>query len=305
MLPKTQIQPVKTYLLQLQKNICTTLEQEDGSTAFTQDAWQKPELQGGGLTCAMENGAVIEKAAVNFSHVTGRHLPSSATQLRSELAHAQFEALGVSLIIHPRNPYAPTTHANIRLFTAKTEKGDSIWWFGGGFDLTPYYGFVEDCQHFHQMAKNACDPFGPEVYPQYKQWADDYFYLPHRNESRGIGGLFFDDLNTWKFDRCFDFIQSVGNHFLLAYQPILNRRKSTPYGERERNFQLYRRGRYVEFNLIYDRGTQFGLKFGGRVESILASLPPLVSWQYNWQPEPNTPEAELTEQFLKPTHWLG
>lgn len=304
MLSQDQIQAVKAYLLKLQEKICSTLEKEDGSTQFSKDVWEKQELQGGGLTCALENGTVIEKAAVNFSHVAGKNLPQSATELRPELANAPFEALGVSLIVHPRNPYAPTTHANVRLFTANTLEGDSLWWFGGGFDLTPYYGFVEDCQHFHITAKNACDPFGSEVYTHYKKWADDYFYLKHRNEQRGIGGIFFDDLNDWGFERCFEFLKSVGDHFLPAYQPILNRRKDLIYGERERAFQLYRRGRYVEFNLIYDRGTQFGLKFGGRVESILASLPPVVNWRYNWQPEPNTPEAELMEKFLRPRDWI-
>lgn len=305
MISQNQILSVKTYLLNLQNKICTSLEKEDASTLFSKDVWEKPDLQGGGITCALENGSVIEKAAVNFSHVGGKSLPESATALRPELVNAQFEALGLSLIIHPRNPYAPTTHANIRLFSAVTAENESIWWFGGGFDLTPYYGFEEDCQHFHQEAKNACDPFGADIYPHYKKWADDYFYLKHRNEPRGIGGIFFDDLNAWEFERCFEFLRSVGDHFLPAYQPILNRRKHWPYGERERAFQLYRRGRYVEFNLIYDRGTQFGLKFGGRVESILASLPPLVSWHYNWQPEPNSPEAELTKRFLKPTDWLN
>lgn len=301
-----QIQAVKTYLLSLQKQIYSILEDEEQGKTLTHDHWNKDKsnLQGEGLSCILENGEVIEKAAINFSHVFGESLPASATALRAELANTPFEALGISLIIHPRNPYVPTTHANLRLFTAKSANGASTWWFGGGFDLTPYYGFMEDCQHFHKMAKAACDPFGSDVYANYKKWADDYFYIKHRDEHRGIGGIFFDDLNIWGFERCFEFIKSVGEHFILAYQPILNRRKQLPYGERERNFQLYRRGRYVEFNLIYDRGTLFGLKSGGRIESILASLPPLVSWLYHFQPEPETPEAQLKEQFLKPRDWV-
>ena len=247
--------------------------------------------------------SVIEKGGVNFSHVYGGKLPPSATAHRPELAGRSFQAMGVSLVIHPKNPYAPTSHANVRIFVAEKEGEVPVWWVGGGFDLTPYYGFVEDCQEWHSTAKAICEPFGAEVYPKYKKWCDDYFYLKHRQEPRGIGGLFFDDLNEWGFDRCFDFIKAVGMGFINAYQPILARRKNTPYGERERNFQLYRRGRYVEFNLVYDRGTIFGLQTGGRTESILMSLPNLVAWHYDYQAETDSVESRFVQDFLSAREW--
>ena len=252
----------------------------------------------------LNDGDIIEQGGVNFSHVRGTSMPASATANRPDLAGRSFEAIGVSLVIHPRNPYAPTCHANVRFFIAEKEGEEPIWWFGGGYDLTPYYGFQEDVIHWHQTAKKACDPFGLSTYQKYKKWCDEYFYLKHRDETRGVGGLFFDDLNEGGFEHCFNFLQSIGNSFLKAYLPILERRKDTPFGERERDFQLYRRGRYVEFNLVYDRGTLFGLQSGGRTESILMSLPPLVKWRYNWQPEPETDEAMLYDVFLKPQDWL-
>lgn len=290
---------IKNYLLNLQQNICIAIENEDGSKKFIEDNWQHAQ-GGGGKTCVFENGKIIEKGGVNFSHVFGNKLPPSASAQRPELIDKNFQALGISLVIHPRNPYVPTTHMNLRFFCAE----NNIWWFGGGFDLTPYYAFEEDCKHWHQIAKAACDPFGTELYTQFKKWCDNYFYIKHRNEPRGIGGLFFDDLNQWEFEKCFAFIKSVGDHFLKAYLPILQKRKNTPYGERERDFQCYRRGRYAEFNLVYDRGTLFGLQSGGRTESILMSLPPEVKWRYDWQPEPNTPEAELYKKFLMPREWI-
>ncbi|MEW8138794.1 MAG: oxygen-dependent coproporphyrinogen oxidase [Candidatus Thiodiazotropha endolucinida] len=300
-------QQVKEYLLQLQQTICCALEEEDGKARFFQDSWQREpgaHLGGGGISAVLQEGEVFEQAGVNFSHVTGDQLPGSATAHRPELAGRAFEAMGVSLVIHPNNPYVPTSHANIRFFIAEKADQAPVWWFGGGFDLTPYYGNDEDCRHWHKMANLACRPFGEDVYAKYKAWCDDYFYLKHRQEPRGIGGLFFDDLNEWGFEKCFDFMQSVGDHYLLAYMPIVKRRRNTEYGERERNFQLYRRGRYVEFNLVYDRGTLFGLQSGGRTESILMSLPPLVRWQYNWQPEPGSAEALLYDRYLKPREWL-
>jgi coproporphyrinogen III oxidase len=297
-------QAVKDYLLSLQDRFARILEQEDGDTKFHIDTWDRPQ-GGGGKTYAMENGPVVERAGVNFSHVYGDNLPPSASAQRPELAGRSFQALGLSTIVHPRNPYAPTCHANLRLFVAETPGETPIWWFGGGFDLTPFYGFDEDCIFWHQQAQAACAPFGDEVYAHYKKWADNYFYLPHRQEPRGIGGLFFDDLNAWGFDACFDFIRNVGEHFLCAYQPILNRRKNIPYEERQRDFQCYRRGRYVEFNLVYDRGTLFGLQSGGRTESILISLPTPVHFRYNWQPEPGSEEASLYEHFLHPHDWAN
>ena len=293
---------VKSYLLDLQDRICAALEAEDGTGRFREDSWERPE-GGGGRSRVLTDGAVLEQAGVGFSHVHGPGLPPSATAQRPELAGRSFEALGVSLVFHPRNPYIPTTHMNVRFFQADKPGAEPVWWFGGGFDLTPYYGFEEDAVHWHRTARTACEPFGPEVYPRFKTWCDDYFYLKHRGEPRGIGGLFFDDLNAGGFERCFALQQSVGDHFLSAYLPILRRRKDTPYGERERDFQLYRRGRYVEFNLVWDRGTLFGLQTGGRTESILMSLPPLVRWRYNWQPEPGSPEARLSEEFLRPRDW--
>ena len=299
------ITAVRDYLLSLQDNICQQLEMVDVQEKFVEDAWERTDgLAGGGRTRVLNDGAVFEQGGVNFSHVRGTRMPASATANRPELAGRRFEAIGVSLVIHPKNPYAPTSHTNVRFFIAEKEGEEPIWWFGGGYDLTPYYGFEEDAIHWHQTAKNACDPFGDDVYPKLKTWCDDYFYLKHRDETRGAGGLFFDDLNEGGFEHCFAFLQSVGNSYIDAYVPIVKRRKDTSYGERERDFQLYRRGRYVEFNLVYDRGTLFGLQSGGRTESILMSLPPLVKWRYNWQPEPGTDEAKLYEVFLKPQDWL-
>jgi coproporphyrinogen III oxidase len=295
---------VSNYLLTLQQDICQQLEKADGQAQFFEDAWSRPQ-GGAGLTCVMSQGAVIEKCGVNYSHVFGEHLPKAATAQRFNLVDKPFQAMGLSVIIHPRNPYAPTSHFNLRFFLAEQGQEAPIWWFGGGYDLTPYYGFEEDCIHWHRSAREACEPFGAEVYPKFKQQADDYFYLPHRQEHRGIGGLFFDDLNHWGFDRCFEFVQSMSAHFLPAYLPILKKRCNMPYGERERAFQCYRRGRYVEFNLVYDRGTLFGLQFGGRTESILVSLPPEVHWLYNWHPEIGSPEARLGEDFLQPKDWAA
>lgn len=302
-LPHNAIEQVKTYLLQLQHSICTSLEELDGKARFMEDSWDRPG-GGGGKTRVITNGAVFSKGGVNFSHVSGEKLPASATAHRPELAGRHFNALGVSLVMHPDNPYVPTTHANVRFFIAEKEGEVPIWWFGGGFDLTPYYGFVEDCQFWHQTAKEACDPFGLSIYPTFKKWCDDYFYLKHRNEARGIGGLFFDDFNEMNFEHSFSFMQSIGNHFIKAYAPIVSRRKSYPFNAREKAFQHYRRGRYVEFNLIYDRGTLFGLQSGGRTESILMSLPPEVSWQYNWQPEEHSEEAKLYSDFLPAKDWV-
>ncbi|MFC1702120.1 oxygen-dependent coproporphyrinogen oxidase [Pseudomonadota bacterium] len=299
------IERVKTYLLGLQDSICRGLEKEDGKGRFEEDLWQR-EAGGGGRTRVLANGEVFEQAGVNFSHVFGKRLPPSATAARPELEGRDFQALGISLVIHPRNPYVPTSHANVRFFIASKPgaEDDSIWWFGGGYDLTPYYPNMEDVIHWHTTARETCQPFGNDVYPRYKKWCDDYFYLKHRNETRGVGGLFFDDLNEWGFERCFKFIQTIGNSYLPAYLPIVERRKQAEYSDRERDFQLYRRGRYVEFNLVYDRGTLFGLQSGGRTESILMSLPPLVSWRYNYQPEAGSAEAELY-RYLKPTDWLA
>ncbi len=300
---KPDIGAVKDYLLKLQDTICSELAAEDGATDFFEDNWDREQGGGGGRTRVLTDGAVFEQAGVNFSHVSGAQLPASATAHRPELAGRDFQAMGVSLVIHPKNPYIPTSHANVRFFLAEKEGEDPIWWFGGGFDLTPYYGFEDDAIHWHQTAKAACVPFGDDVYPRYKKWCDEYFFLKHRGEPRGVGGLFFDDLNEGGFDKCFDFFKSVGDHFVPAYRPIVARRKNEEYGERERDFQLYRRGRYVEFNLVYDRGTLFGLQTGGRTESILMSLPPLVKWRYNWAPEAGSPEAKLYDVFLKPRDW--
>ncbi|MEJ2508253.1 MAG: oxygen-dependent coproporphyrinogen oxidase [Gammaproteobacteria bacterium] len=299
------VQAVKAYLLDLQDRICSALEAEDGQATFAEDAWEREAGGGGGRSRVMAGGAVFEQAGINFSHVHGPGLPASATAHRPELAGRSFEALGVSLVIHPHNPYVPTSHANVRFFNAEKPDADPVWWFGGGFDLTPYYAEQEDVVHWHRTAKAACDPFGEDVYPRYKHWCDEYFFIKHRNEPRGVGGLFFDDLNEWGFERSFEFMRSVGDHYIPAYLPIVQRRREIEYGERERDFQLYRRGRYVEFNLVYDRGTLFGLQTGGRTESILMSLPPLVKWRYNWSPEPGTPEARLYEYYLKPRDWLA
>ncbi len=298
------ISAVKSYLQDLQETICTKISALDGKADFSRDHWQR-EGGGGGQTRVLSKGAAFEQAGIGFSHVFGNKLPPSATKARPELAGRGFEALGVSLVFHPENPYIPTTHANVRFFAAEKPDGEPVWWFGGGFDLTPYYPFMEDVVSWHQQARAACEPFGAEVYPNFKKWCDEYFYLPHRQETRGVGGLFFDDLHEWDFDTCFAFLKSVGDNFLEAYVPIVERRAGTPYGDRERQFQLYRRGRYVEFNLVYDRGTLFGLQSGGRTESILMSLPPLVRWEYGHTPEAGSPEAELTEHYLKPTDWLA
>ncbi|UGA54765.1 oxygen-dependent coproporphyrinogen oxidase [Vibrio sp. VB16] len=294
---------VKSFLLGLQDNICRQVEQADGGATFEEDAWKR-EQGGGGRTRVLRNGAVFEQGGVNFSHVYGEKMPASATAHRPELAGRKFEAMGVSLVIHPKNPYIPTSHANVRFFIAEKEGEDPIWWFGGGFDLTPFYPFEEDCIQWHQKAKSICEAFGQDVYAEHKKWCDDYFYLPHRDETRGIGGLFFDDLNRWEFDKCFSYIQAVGEGFTCAYLPIVNKRKLMEYGDRERQFQLYRRGRYVEFNLVYDRGTLFGLQSGGRTESILMSMPPLVRWEYDFQPEANSAEARLYREYLKPKEWV-
>lgn len=294
---------VKAFLIDLQNRICAGLQALDGQAAFAADSWTRAE-GGGGTSRVLTQGAVFEQAGVNFSHVTGAAMPASATAHRPELAGRSFEAMGVSLVIHPNNPYIPTTHANVRFFIAQKEGADPVWWFGGGFDLTPYYPFEEDVREWHQTSKDICAPFGDEVYPKYKKWCDEYFFLPHRNETRGVGGLFFDDLNQDGFEQSFSFMQAVGNGFLTAYAPIVERRKETEFGERERQFQLYRRGRYVEFNLVYDRGTLFGLQTGGRTESILMSMPPLVRWQYAYTPEAGSPEADLYDNYLKPRDWV-
>lgn len=294
---------VKEFLLALQDQICQQLAAADGKTEFSEDSWQR-EAGGGGRSRVLLDGAVFEQAGVNFSHVYGNDMPASATAHRPELAGRSFEAMGVSLVIHPHSPYVPTSHANVRFFIAEKPGADPIWWFGGGFDLTPYYGFTEDAVHWHQTAKDICQPFGDDVFPRYKKWCDDYFYLRHRDEQRGIGGLFFDDLNSPDFEHCFAFTRAVGYGFTQAYLPIVERRKSLPWGEREREFQLYRRGRYVEFNLVWDRGTLFGLQTGGRTESILMSMPPRVRWEYNYQPQPGSPEAELYQHFLPVKDWV-
>lgn len=298
-----QLEDVKTFLQQLQSHICATLEAEETGATFAADTWQRPE-GGGGITRILANGDVFEKAGVGFSHVFGRELPPSAAANRPELAGRQWQAMGVSLVIHPRNPYVPTSHANVRLFVAEAPGEEPIWWFGGGFDLTPYYGFDEDGEHWHRTARELCLPFGETVYPNFKEWCDRYFYLPHRKEPRGIGGLFYDDLHEWGFDTCFQFMQAVGQGYLDAYLPIVQRRKGMTYSERERAWQAYRRGRYVEFNLLQDRGTIFGLQSGGRTESILMSLPPKVEWHYNHQPIPGSAEARLMEHTLQRKDWL-
>ena len=293
---------VGEYLANLQNLIVAQLEQIDGKS-FRRDKWSRPE-GGGGTSCILEDGNVLERGGVAFSHVTGDRMPPSATAHRPELAGRRWEALGVSLVLHPRNPYAPTAHANVRMFVAMKDRETPVFWFGGSMDMTPYYGFEEDAVHFHQTCKNSLAPFGDDLYPRFKKWCDEYFFLKHRNEQRGIGGIFFDDLSEPDFDTAFAIQRSVGDHFLQAYIPILERRKDTPYAERERDFQLYRRGRYVEFNLVIDRGTIFGLQTQGRTESILLSMPPLVKWRYDWHPEKGTPEARLYENFLVPRDWV-
>ena len=302
-----QIVTVRNYLLNLQDNICAALTKVDGSE-FTEDAWQHQGSalihSGDGRTRVMADSVVIEKGGVNFSHVKGSNLPPSASAKRPELAGKAFEAMGVSLVIHPNNPFAPTSHMNVRFFVAGAETDNPIWWFGGGFDLTPYYGFDEDAKHWHQTAKEACEPFGKDVYAEYKKWCDDYFYLKHRDEQRGIGGLFFDDLNEPNFELSFAQMQSVGDHFVPAYVPILEKRKDLDFSAEQRDWQLYRRGRYVEFNLVFDRGTLFGLQSGGRTESILMSLPPLVKWEYQREIAPDSFEEKLMNVYLKPQDWI-
>lgn len=297
------IPSLKNYLLSLQSRLCDMLAQEDGSASFIIDPWSHQE-GGGGISRVLSGGPILEKAGVNFSHVSGSALPTAATNKRPDFKDAAFQALGVSVVIHPRNPYVPTAHFNVRCIFVEKEDKTLAWWFGGGFDLTPYYGFDEDCLHWHQMAKQACDPFGENLYPKYKKWADEYFFLKHRNEPRGIGGIFFDDLNCWSFDQCFAFMQSVSEHFIKAYQPIIARRKHHAYGDREREFQWFRRGRYVEFNLLYDRGTLFGLQSGGRTESILMSLPPHVTWHYNYPVLAGSDEEKLYQVYLKQNTWI-
>jgi len=336
---KPDLQVVESYLLDLQQRLCAAFEHEDGAARFREDRWQRPDgggrsqhpadsrdvqgrtsvarsrkleatdigtsVYGSGRTRVISDGAVLEHGGVNFSHVHGTSLPPAATAQRPELAGRSFQALGVSVVIHPRSPYVPTSHCNVRFFQAEKPGAEPVWWIGGGFDLTPYFGFDEDCVHWHREAKAACDPFGADYYARFKKWCDEYFFIKHRQEPRGIGGLFFDDLNDGGFEHCFGFLRSVGDRYLRAYLPIVQRRKALAYGEREREFQLYRRGRYVEFNLVYDRGTLFGLQSGGRTESILMSLPPRVAWRYDWRPEPGSPEARLTEHYLKPRDWLA
>ncbi len=300
-------EPVRAYLLDLQQRITTGIADLDGQGQFLSDAWEKPTgetLQGNGITKIMEQGAVFERAGCGFSHVTGPKLPPSATQHRPELSGSAFEAMGVSLVFHPRNPYVPTVHMNVRALLAKPEKGEPVAWFGGGMDLTPYYGFEEDAVHFHSTCKNALQPFGDQLYPRFKTWCDDYFFLKHRQEPRGIGGIFYDDFAELGFDKSFEMMKSVGNHLLPAYLPIVQKRQHMAYGERERDHQLYRRGRYVEFNLVWDRGTHFGLQSGGRTESILLSMPSLVSWSYQHKPELGSPEERLTSYFLQARDWV-
>ena len=299
---EADIQAVKNYFLSLQDTICSGLEKLDGGAGFVEDSWQRPE-GGGGRSRVITEGKVFEKGGVNFSHVFGESMPKSATAHRPQLAGRSFQAMGVSLVMHPENPYVPTSHANVRFFVAEKPGEEPVWWFGGGYDLTPYYPFEEDCVAWHQSAKVACEPFGEDIYPRFKQWCDEYFYLQHRDEARGVGGLFFDDFNEWDFASSFDFLRSVGDSYLPAYSAIVEKRKDTAYGDRQRQFQLYRRGRYVEFNLVYDRGTLFGLQSGGRTESILMSLPPLVRWDYDWQPEVGSEEEKLAG-FLQVKDWV-
>jgi len=299
------VSSVRDYFTGLQARIVAALEAIDGQP-FRRDEWTRPE-GGGGIARLIEEGGVLERGGVNFSHVRGERLPPSASAGRGEIAGRAWEAMGVSLVVHPRNPYAPTAHLNVRMFVAHApgSGADDVWWFGGGMDLTPYYGYAEDAVHFHRVCRDALAPFGADAHPAYKRWCDEYFYLKHRREPRGVGGIFYDDLNAGGFERCFALTRSVGDHFLDAYAPILQRRKDTPYGERERDFQAYRRGRYVEFNLVWDRGTLFGLQSNGRTEAILMSLPPVVKWRYDWKPAPDTPEARLYSEFLVAKDWLA
>lgn len=299
------IEQVEKYLLNLQNDICEEFGGLDTKSSFDKDVWEREDGRGSGITRVITNGSLFEKGGVNFSIISGDNMPKSATELRPELAGRKFTALGISLVLHPENPFIPTTHANVRFFIAENEEEEPLWWFGGGFDLTPYYGFEEDAIHWHKIANKACEPFGEKVYEKYKKWCDDYFYLSHRDEQRGIGGLFFDDLNEGGFDSCFEFMKSIGNHFVEAYKPIVLKRQETPYNEKQKDFQLYRRGRYVEFNLVQDRGTLFGLQSGGRTESILMSLPPKVKWIYQFNISPNSEEEKLTNYYLKPRDWIS
>jgi coproporphyrinogen III oxidase len=296
------IAPVRDYFTGLQDRIIAELEAAEGQP-FLRDAWDRPQ-GGGGISRLIEDGKLFERGGVNFSHVKGEQMPASATAHRPELAGRRWEAMGVSLVLHPRNPYCPTSHMNVRFFIAEKEGEEPVWWFGGGMDLTPYYGFVEDAEHFHRTCRDTLAPFGSDVHARYKKWCDDYFFLKHRNEARGVGGVFFDDLSEGGFDRCFTLTRAVGNSFTAAYLPIIERRREMPFGERERDFQAYRRGRYVEFNLVWDRGTLFGLQSGGRTESILMSLPPIVKWRYSWQPQPGSAEDKLYTDFLPPRDWV-
>ena len=300
---KPEIDEVIAYLKSLQNSICSTLTELNGGESFVEDRWDHAN-GGGGISRAFGKGPIFEKGGVNFSHVKGDSLPPSASAGRGEIGGKPFEATGVSLVLHPDNPYIPTCHMNVRLFVANPHSDQPDWWFGGGYDLTPYYGFEEDCRHWHQMASDACEPLGEGYYDKFKKWCDEYFFLKHRNEPRGIGGIFFDDLNEFGFDRSFEFMRSVGDSFIKAYEPIVERRRSHTYGEREKQFQCYRRGRYVEFNLVYDRGTIFGLHSGGRTESILMSMPPVVNWGYNWRPDPDSREQALMDTYLTPRNWL-
>jgi coproporphyrinogen III oxidase len=302
MTDRVDLDRVDVYLRELQERLCAAFEAEDGRGRFHEDAWERAG-GGGGRTRVLRDGALFEQAGVNYSQVWGDALPAAATLARPQLQGRSFRAGGVSLVLHPHNPYVPTLHANVRMLVAELAGTEPVWWFGGGFDLTPYYGFVEDAVEWHRNARAACADFGPDVYERFKKWCDEYFYLPHRLETRGVGGLFFDDLNEWGFERSFEFLRSVGDHVLPGYLPIVKRRRDTPWGERERSFQLLRRGRYVEFNLLYDRGTRFGLQSGGRTESILMSLPPLARWEYDWRPEPGSPEEQTVREFLRPRDW--
>ena len=299
------IEQVEKYLLNLQNDICEEFGGLDTKSSFDKDVWEREDGRGSGITRVITNGSLFEKGGVNFSIISGDKMPKSATELRPELAGRKYTALGISLVLHPDNPFIPTTHANVRFFIAENEEEEPLWWFGGGFDLTPYYGFEEDAIHWHKIANKACEPFGEKVYEKYKKWCDDYFYLSHRDEQRGIGGLFFDDLNEGGFDSCFEFMKSIGNHFVEAYKPIVLKRQETPYNEKQKDFQLFRRGRYVEFNLVQDRGTLFGLQSGGRTESILMSLPPKVKWIYQFNISPNSEEEKLTNYYLKPRDWIS
>ena len=299
------IEQVEKYLLNLQNDICEEFGGLDTKSSFDKDVWEREDGRGSGITRVITNGSLFEKGGVNFSIISGDKMPKSATELRPELAGRNYTALGISLVLHPENPFIPTTHANVRFFIAENEEEEPLWWFGGGFDLTPYYGFEEDAIHWHKIANKACEPFGEKVYEKYKKWCDDYFYLSHRDEQRGIGGLFFDDLNEGGFDSCFEFMKSIGNHFVEAYKPIVLKRQETPYTGKQKDFQLYRRGRYVEFNLVQDRGTLFGLQSGGRTESILMSLPPKVKWIYQFNISPNSEEEKLTNYYLKPRDWIS